>query len=274
MRRFALALLVLVPCAMLVLFGPLLVGHALFAAGFPQAAARLLGDPGWRGYTLAREGRYAEAADAFGDAPVNAYDRGNAYARLGYYQRALDAYDDALEADPEDEDARFNKAIVAKLLDSALTQSGGTQGNANAVAMHDRKHGGQGNAEGKTDSLGVGYVGNKEGSSTSGTQGSSKVSKVGSGGAQATDSSSGKASGSAGLASGKGRTGGDLADITAQLAANQRRYSPMFTAKTIKPNTEWLQTVPDDPGSFLKLQIRAEHKRRLARQDAEAGDAD
>ena len=274
MRRFVLALLVLVPVTALALVGPTLLGHALLSAGFSQAAARFLGDPGWRGYTLAREGRYAEAADAFGDAPVNAYDRGNAYARAGFYQRALDAYDDALEADPEDEDASFNKAIVAKLLDNALTQPGGTQGNANAVAMHEKKHGGQGNAEGKTNSLGVGYVGNKEGSSTSGTQGNSKVSKVGSGDAQATDNNSGKASGSAGLASGRGRTGGDLADITAQLAANQRRYSPAFTATTIKPNVEWLQTVPDDPGSFLKLQIRAEHKRRQERQDAEAGDAD
>lgn len=274
MRMLLLASLVLAPCATLVLSGPLLLGHALFAAGFTQAAARFLGDPGWRGYALAREGRYAEAAEAFGDAPVDAYDRGNAYARAGFYQRALDAYDDALEADPEDEDARFNKAIVAKLLDAALTQAGATQGNANAVAMHERKHGGQGNQEGKTDSLGVGYVGNKEGSSTSGTQGNSKVSKVGAGGAAATDNASGRASGSAGLASGKGRTGGDLADITAQLAANQRRYSPSFTAKAIKPNVEWLQTVPDDPGSFLKLQIRAEHKRRLERQDADAGDAD
>ena len=274
MRKLVLALLVLAPCAALVFAGPLLLGHALFATGFTRAAARFLGDPGWHGYTLAREGRYAEAAEAFGDAPVNAYDRGNAYARAGFYQRALDAYDDALEADPEDEDARFNKALVAKLLDGALTRPGGTQGNANAVAMHEKKHGGQGNAEGKTNSLGVGFVGNKEGSSTSGTQGNSKVSKVGSGGAEATDSNSGKASGSAGLASGKGRTGGDLADITAQLALNQRRYSPMFVAKTIKPNVEWLQTVPDDPGSFLKLQIRAEHKRRLERQDADAGDAD
>ena len=100
------------------------------------------------------------------------------------------------------------------------------------------------------------------------------MAKVSNGGNQATDSSSLKASGSAGVASGAGRSGSDLADITQQLAINQRRYSPMFVAKVLEPNTQWLETVPDDPGSFLKLQIRAERKRRRALEDAAAGDSD
>lgn len=274
MRKLLAAIAVLVPCATLIAAGPLVLGHIFFALGYTAASARFLDDPGWRGYTLAREGHYAEAAQAFGKAPVNAYDRGNALARAGLYEAALDAYDVALEADPEDEDARYNKAIVAKILDNEATQPGATRGNANAVAMHEHKHGGLGNQQGNTNSLGVGFVGNKEGSSTSGTQGSSKVAKVGAGGAQATESTSSKASGSAGLASGRGRSGGDLADITAQLAANLRRVGPSFTARTIRPNVEWLQTVPDDPGSFLKLQIRAERKRRLARENESQGDAD
>ena len=118
----------------------------------------------------------------------------------------------------------------------------------------------------------IGFVGNKEGSSTSGTQGASKVAKIGKGQNEATQSNSDKATGSAGQSSGRGRSGGDLADITQQLAANQRRYSPVFTAKVLQPNVEWLQTVPDDPGRFLKLQILAEQKRRQAQADREQGD--
>ena len=274
MRRLVAAILVLVPCAALVVVGPLVLGHVLFALGFKAEASRFLGDPGWRGYMLAREGRYLEAAKAFGPGVVNAYDRGNALVRAGLYHDALDAYDDALAADPEDEDARYNKALVTKILDSAATPPGTAPGNANAVGMHQRNHGGLGNQNGDTNSLGVGYVGNKEGSSTSGTQGSSKVAKISRGDAKEADSNSLKASGSAGQASGRGRSGGDLADITEQLAANQRRYSPIFTAKVLEPNIQWLETVPDDPGSFLKLQIRAERKRRLAREEEAAGDAD
>ncbi len=274
MRQLFASLLMLVPCAAIILAGPLIVGHVLFALGYRQAAAPLIGDAGWRGYALARQERYAEAVVAFGKAPANAYDRGNALVKAGRYKDALDAYDDAIEADPEDSDARFNKALVEKIIDAAATASGSTRGHANAVAMHEHAHGGQGNEEGKTDSLGVGFVGNKEGSSTSGTQGSAKVAKTGSGSNQATDSNAMKASGSAGVAAGRGRSGGDLADITAQLAANQRRFGPVFTAKALQPNVEWLQTVPDDPGVFLKLQIRAERKRRLARASAEQGDAE
>ena len=273
MRRACLAILVLVPLAALVVAGPLLLGHALLALGFKAAAIRFLPDPAWRGYALAREGEYARAAAAFGDAKPNAYNRGNAHALAGQYKLALDAYDDALDADPEDEDARYNKAIVAKILDQE-TPNGNAKGNANAASTRERHHGGQGDQDGDTTSTGIGFVGNKEGGSTSGSQGGSKVSKVGRGEAQATDSDASKASGSAGQASGKGRGGGDLADITAQLAANQRRYSPAFTAKAIRPNVEWLQTVADDPGRFLKLQIRAQQKRRLARSGTLNADAD
>ena len=273
MRKTVFVFLVLAPVIALAVAGPLLLGHALFALGFTSASTRFLGDPGWRGYALARAGQYREAATAFGDRKVNAYNRGNALAKIGLYGQALDAYDDALEADPEDEDARYNKALVAKILDTE-TAAGDAKGNANAASTRERHHGGQGDQEGDTNSTGIGFVGNKEGSSTSGSQGGSKVSKMGRGEAQATESESGKASGSAGLAAGKGRKGGDLADITAQLAANQRRYSPTFTARTIRPNVEWLQTVPDDPGRFLKLQIRAEQKRRLARSGSPDGDGD
>ena len=271
MRRMLALLVVLVPCVGLVAFGPALLGHALFAAGFRGAGARLMGDAGWRGYTLAREGRWLEAAAAFGDKPAFAYDRGNALVHAARWDDALDAYDDALEADPEDSDARYNRALIAKLLDSQALAPGQTQGNANAIGRHSHTHGGSGNKQGDTNSMGNGYVGNQEANTTSGTQGSSSVAKLGRGDNKATDSNSLKASGSAGVASGAGRSGGDLADITQQLAFNQRRYSPLFTAKVLEPNVQWLETVPDDPGSFLKLQIRAERKRRQALADQAAG---
>ncbi len=274
MRRLVALVLVLLPCAALALYGAPVLGHALFKLGFRAEGARLMGDAGWRGYTLARDGRYLEAAAAFGDAPVLAYDKGNALVRAGHYGDALDCYDDALDADPEDADARYNRGLLAKILDDKILAPGEAHGNANAIGRHERKHGGLGNKDGETNSLGNGYVGNQEGGTTSNTQGSSKVAKLGRGDNQATDSSSLKASGSAGVASGAGRSGGDLADITQQLAANQRRYSPIFTAKVLEPNVQWLETVPDDPGSFLKLQIRAERKRRQAQEDAATGDGD
>ena len=275
MRKILAAVLLLVPSVALVLAGPLFVGHLLFALGFRAAAAPLMRDAGWRGYELGRAGDWLAAARAFGSKPSNAYDRGVALTRAGLYEQALDAYDDALQADPEDEDARHNKALVQQILDTAVTAAGTTKGNANARANRERHHGGNGNQDGDTSSIGVGYTGNKEGSTDASTQGGSKVSKMGKGQQGASGDDSEKASGSAGQAAGRGRSGGDLADaITAQLAANQLRASPAFTQLNIKPTVEWLQTVTDDPGQFLKLQIRAEQKRRQARAAREAGAGD
>ena len=275
MRQLLAALLLLVPAVALVLAGPPIVGHLLFAFGFRAAAAPLMRDPGWRGYELGRAGEWLEAARAFGNRKTYAYDRGVALTRAGLYEGALDAYDDALDADPEDEDARHNKALVQQILDKALTAPGAAKGNANARANKERHHGGEGNQDGDTSSTGVGYTGNKEGSTDASTQGGSKVSKIGKGQQGASGDNSEKASGSAGQASGKGRSGGDLADaITAQLAANQRKYSPAFTTLNVKPTVAWLQTVTDDPGQFLKLQIRAEQKRRQLRAEREAGAGD
>ena len=271
-RTLLAAPLCAVPVAALVVAGPLVLGHLLFAIGFKPAAARLLRDPAWTGYTLAARGRYLEAVEAFGSAAANAYDRGNALVGAGLYGRALDAYDEALQADPEDEDARYNRALVEKVLDLEATSAGETGGNANAAATRERKHGGQGNQDGDTNSVGIGFVGNKEGASTSGAQGGSKVSKIGKGQNAASGADGEKASGSAGQAAGRGRSGGDLADITEQLALNQRRYSPAYVSKSLQPNLQWLQTVPDDPGQFLKLQIRAERKRRQAQADRAQGD--
>ena len=272
MRRIGLVLLALMPLVALGVAGPLVLGHVMFAFGFKMAAAPLLRDPGWRGYALTSAGDYAEAAKAFGLLPANAYNRGNALTRAGLYSDALDAYDAAIDADPEDSDARYNKAIVEKILDKEATAAGETRGNANASARSEHHHGGAGDQNGDTNSVGIGFVGNKEGSSNSGAQGGTKVSKIGKGQTADSGLNSEKASGSAGQSGGKGRSGGNLVDITEQLAANQRRYSPVFTAKTIRANVEWLQTVPDDPGSFLKLQIRAEQKRREAIAARAAGD--
>lgn len=274
MRRVALALLLLAPLVALAAAGPRLVGHVLFASGFKLRAAPLLGDPAWRGYALARAGDYRAAVAAFGTTPGVAYNRGNALVMAGRYREALDAYDMALDADPEDVDARFNKAVVEKILDTAATPPGEASGNANASARTERHHGGVGNQEGDTNSVGIGFVGNKEGSSNSGAQGGSKVSKIGKGQTADSGLNGEKASGSAGQSGGAGRSGGNLVDITQQLALNQRRYSPVFASRAIQANVEWLQTVPDDPGQFLKLQILAEHKRREAVAARAAGDDD
>ncbi|MFO8140897.1 MAG: tetratricopeptide repeat protein, partial [Marinobacter sp.] len=91
----------------------------------PARATELLQQPGWRGSALYRDGRYDEAAQTFAEqsgAPGH-YNRGNALARSGQLEQALDAYQQALQQNPELDDARANHELVKQLLEQQQQES-------------------------------------------------------------------------------------------------------------------------------------------------------
>ncbi|MDX5328149.1 MAG: VWA domain-containing protein [Marinobacter sp.] len=91
----------------------------------PARAADLLQKPGWRGSALYRDGRFDDAAQAFADQPGAAghYNRGNALARAGQLKQALDAYQEALNDQPDFEDARANYELIKQLLEQQQDSS-------------------------------------------------------------------------------------------------------------------------------------------------------
>ena len=91
----------------------------LLQANQPEAAAERFRDPDWKAAALYRAGRYEEAEQLWErqDDARAWYDRGNALAHMKRYQDAIEAYRQALERDPNLEDARFNMALVKRLLD-------------------------------------------------------------------------------------------------------------------------------------------------------------
>ena len=86
--------------------------------GEPEQAARLARDPNLRGTAEYQAGNFDQAVEAFeGATGVDAdYNQGNSLAKLGRYEEAIAAYEQALAAEPDMEDAIFNKEAVERLL--------------------------------------------------------------------------------------------------------------------------------------------------------------
>jgi Ca-activated chloride channel family protein len=275
MRILAAAVALLLPAIGIWLEGRTLIGHALLAAGYPAAAVRFFDDPARRGAALYAAGDWQAAAAAFGPTAANAYNRGNALARAGQLAQAIEAYDRAIDANPDDADALFNRALVAAALAQAPDNAGGISPALANSAASDRRQGSRFPApDGQTSGAGTGFAGSQEGSSSRGPEGGSKVGRLGTDEQKSLDSGTGQATGSATDAEGAGRNGGVMVDVAAIIQARNRRVARMMEVRSVEPTEQWLETLPDDPGQFLKLRILAEQARRKEHPDAVQRDDD
>ena len=85
-----------------------------FDAGDMEKAAELFDDQQWQAAAYYRAGNF-EQANASLDKPVSSsdfYNKGNALAKLGRYPEAINAYDEALNLNPDNEDAAYNRDLV------------------------------------------------------------------------------------------------------------------------------------------------------------------
>ncbi len=144
-------------------------GRLLLVVGAPSAAAALFKDPAWRGVALIEAGRPLEAVAELRRtrSPEAAYNLGNALALSGDLPLAAKAYDLALLRDPDDGDARTNKALVEAALRSGggagAPQKGGLA-NSGAAMEHDPGRDDALEAEdtGSQAAFGDGMIGNRE----------------------------------------------------------------------------------------------------------------
>jgi Ca-activated chloride channel family protein len=112
------------------------------ASGKAEEAASRFERPDWRAAARYQAGDYKGALkslDAVSGGEA-AYDKGNSLARLGRFEEALKAYDQALAADPQDADSRFNRDLVQKLLEQQKQQQ---EQNGQKQAQDGQKSGAQ-----------------------------------------------------------------------------------------------------------------------------------
>lgn len=258
MRRAALFLAVAPLAVALVVFGPHLAGRGALMLGFASTAARLFDDPAWKGDALAQAGQWPQAAEAFAAHP---YNQGVALARAGRFEEAITAFERALAAHPDDEDAAFNKSLLETALKGAPAPArGGAEGvSANSPG---NKAGGSKDrppTEGRNSGFGEGLASGRETPAETAATGSAAKDGKGEG---ASKEERAAGNGAAGASEGAGHSG-DMSSLVAQLLhERESRVRRRLLVGGIHPSRDWLQTLPDDPGRFLKARILAEKARR------------
>lgn len=246
-------------------------GRLLLAAGLPGPAARVFDDPAWKGVAQLEAGDIEAAAATLRRtrSPEAAYNLGNALAMSGRLADAVKAYDLALARDPDDLDARANKAAVEEAIERAKVAATPKEGSglANSGARIDHRSGRDdtsGDESGAQSSLGDGMVGDRESGSDSEAVGSGKVSRKGTARQDSTDSGEGSSKGSATDAAGRAGAGGGATEMAESETTRPPQAAAAAEAETLQATMQWLAAIPDDPARFLKLRIQAERDRRVA----------
>jgi Ca-activated chloride channel family protein len=121
--------------------------------GDAKKAQQLAQDPAWRGAAAYRAKDYAASAHALRQAEGAdaTYNLGNALAQLGRYPDALKAYDRALQLDPHNDDARFNRKLVEEAM-RKQQRNKSSQQQSGKPGGQDSQNGGNGASSGQQPS--------------------------------------------------------------------------------------------------------------------------
>jgi Ca-activated chloride channel family protein len=276
MKWLAMVVVIGLPVILFSVFGLDAAARSFIGVGLYDAASVLSRDPLLRGEALYRAQRFVEAAEAFRQlGPPGSYNLGNALAQSGHLQEAITAFDAAIGNDSDDEDAVFNRSLVANLLERTQSTDPkgpiGTGGNSALAATRNNQPVPDAGAAELT-ATGEGRAGAHEGNSQDGARGASKVSKTGYGEKKIYDVDEFKGQGSAGDSEGIGLKG-DLGAQWAKMTHDWvRRYGgKVWAQQSLVPTQMWLKTVADDPGKYLKLRLILERSRRLEAAAVSAG---
>lgn len=94
-------------------------GSEAFGKGEFTQASQAFKDSNWKAAADYRSGNFSAAASEYAsiNTPLKDYNLGNALAKSGEFEAALNAYDAFLKQEPEHQNAKFNRDLVAKLLE-------------------------------------------------------------------------------------------------------------------------------------------------------------
>jgi len=225
-------------------------GYEALQSEQPARAAQLFDSPEWRGAAEYRAGQFEDSAVTLAnlDTANGHYNRGNALAKAGALEPAISEYDRALELEPNHEDARYNRDLVAQFLkDNPQEQQQpqnqgepqqGEQGDSSQSQQQDGQQ--QDGQQGSQDQQG------ESGDSQAGQDGAEQPEERNDGEPQGEEQTEENANAGEEPANGEQQAPGpeDVEKWASEQAAEQ-----------------WLRRVPQDPGGLLRRKFLYQYQR-------------
>jgi Ca-activated chloride channel family protein len=233
----------------------------LLEEGAAADAARLFEDQRWRAVANYRAGDYGGSAAGFGelDDADSLYNLGNALARMGEFEAAIAAYDDVIEADPNNEDALYNRDLLQDMLEQQQDSEGGEQGNQENASD---SGGGAQQSEGASQSDQAGQEGQSGDPGAEGEQGESSVRDEEAASQEDLEAMQQELERAAQEAQQQAAEAQDQQGMTQEEAQAMRRAQEQQQAME-----QWLRRIPDDPGGLLRRKFRYQYQRQGRDQD-------
>jgi len=218
-------------------------GSLLFDQGAHAAAANLFDDAQWKASSLYRAGKYDQALQFWSedDTGESQYNRGNALAKLGRYEDAIRAYQQVLDANPQHQDAGYNKRLIEELLQQQPQQQ---------QNQDDKNSQESGDSSQDQNTSGSQQQGQSESDSSQADQQNEQNTTTQKPRSEQQDGTEEQASQaqqpeSSEESSGGTEIGGEDGDEMSEQAASQ-----------------WLRKIPDDPGGLLRRKFLYQYKSR------------
>lgn len=224
-------------------------------------AAELFNDPAWKAAAQynAKDFSAAENILQESDGENGLYNLGNALARQGKYKDAISAYERALEINPNNEDAAYNKSIIEDEL-KKQEQSQQEEGEKDSSETSDKK---QKNSEPKESE--------DESAQSQGQQQQAQNSEQ-----QDKDQKNGEdeQQGSEQQKDERSKTEEEK-ELAEQKEAEEKEKNKEDSEESLQEQStltevdqateQWLRRIPDDPGGLLKRKFKYQYQRQQKR---------
>jgi Ca-activated chloride channel family protein len=226
-------------------------------AGNAADAARLFENPEWRAVAEYEAGAYAQSAARFAeqDDTRNLYNLGNALARQGEFESAIDAYEQVLDADPDNEDAAYNRDILKQMMENQESQQ---QNQGDDQQSSDQSGGDSQESESDASSQNESSEGSSDSQSESGEQNASqRDDEMSEEDMQALQEELQRAAEEA-----EKEAGQQSPQLSEEQLEALRREQEQQQAME-----QWLRRIPNDPGGLLRRKFRYQYQRMGRDQD-------